>query len=128
MFQSKCKDQVCGYKPRNTLHFTGTKLQLIHNKVSQSATRGRQNTALGLMHAHTNTEEGSLKTAGWAEARSLVESSLQDALEREGDKLEALARVELVLELNPERKREKTVWLNIHTSMYESCPVKAFLN
>lgn len=39
--------------------------------------------------------------------RSLVESSLQDALEREGDKLEALARVELVLELDPERNREK---------------------
>lgn len=55
VFQSKCKDQVCGYKPRSTLHFTGTKLQLIHNKASQSATRGRQNTALGLMHGHTNT-------------------------------------------------------------------------
>lgn len=77
----------------------------------------------------TQTQDGITEDcAGWAEARSLVESSLQDALEREGDKLEALARVELVLELNPERKREKTVWLNIHTSMYESCPVKAFLN
>lgn len=38
---------------------------------------------------------------------SLIKSPLQDALKWEGDKLEALPCVELVLELHPERRRAK---------------------
>lgn len=38
---------------------------------------------------------------------SLIESPLQDALEGEGDKLEALARVELVLKLNPATETDR---------------------
>lgn len=37
----------------------------------------------------------------------LVKSPLQDALEGEGDELEALPRVELILELHPKKKRQK---------------------
>lgn len=40
---------------------------------------------------------------------SVIEASLQDALKGEGDKFEALAGVELVLELHPaEKPRQKT--------------------
>lgn len=39
-----------------------------------------------------------------AEGRSLVKSSLQDALKGEGDKFEALAQVELGLKLHPEKR------------------------
>lgn len=58
-------------------------------------------------HTNTYTEErGRLAYPPEAEARSLVKSSLQDALEGEGDKLEALTRVELALELHPEKGGE----------------------
>lgn len=38
---------------------------------------------------------------------SLIKTALQDALEREGNKLKALPCIELVLELHPENTRQK---------------------
>lgn len=38
---------------------------------------------------------------------SLIKTALQDALEREGNKLEALPCIELVLELHPENTDKK---------------------
>lgn len=51
---------------------------------------------LGLMHTDANKyaeerERGGLVRHSDTDVRSLIKSSLQDALEREGDKLEALA-------------------------------------
>lgn len=60
--------------------------QFRHTNLPEITNRGRQRAARGLMHPQTHTDEGRegwglwLVHAGGAEARSLVKSSLQDAL------------------------------------------------
>ena len=94
--------------------------------VSQNTTRGWQRAVHGFIHSNNHRREGRTVHAGGAEVWSLVKSPLQDALEWEGEKLVALATVELVLELHPERKRQTEravrvrsviwkVWQNIPT-------------
>lgn len=101
----KCKDQVCGDKPGNAIHFTGLNYSSYTIKFHKVPPGGDKHCTGA--HARPHKHRGTTEDCWMGRGRSLVESSLQDALEREGDKLEALARVELVLELDPERNRQK---------------------
>lgn len=75
-------------------------------------TRGSNRAVLGLMHTDKQIHRGKRAvlfhrgdTDGW----SLIKSSLQDALKWEGDKFEALAWVELILELHPEKGEQEAI-------------------
>lgn len=110
----KCKDQVCGDKPGNALHFTGTKLQLIHNKVSQSATRGRQTLHWGSC-TPTQTQRDHWRLLDGP--RPITRRIFPPGCSR--------TRRGQTWSPDPSRtcsgtrpwKKQREVWLNIHTSM-----------
>lgn len=74
--------------------------------VPHFTTRECRRTALVSCTLDTNTEGGVGGSSWRGGAQSLIKATLQDALKRKGDKLEALARVELVLKLHPETERQ----------------------
>lgn len=100
VFQSKCTDQemtaaykFVGISPGIPFTSQGLNYSSYTIKFHKVPPGGDKTLHWGsCTPTQTQRREGNTEDcAGWAEAPSLVESSLQDALEREGDKLEALA-------------------------------------